>query len=103
MSRSYKKNEICTDRSNGAKFWKRISNKKVRKSRDSFQKSSKYKRIYNSYEIHDYISRWSKKQALNDYHYSGFFYKGEWIPIFKEYKTEKDFLNKYWKKIYYRK
>ena len=102
MSRSYKKSPICSDRPNGAKYWKRIGNKKARKSKDNFPKGRKYRRVYNSWEIHDYISRWTKKEALEYYNHAGYFYNGKWYCAF-DFKDEKEFLNKYWKKYYRRK
>lgn len=95
MSRSYKKNPIYTDRTHGAKYWKRLANKKVRKENDHFLKGKKYKRIYNSYDIHDYISRWTKEEALKDFK--------RYIYLQKYYKNEYEFLNKHWKKYQYRK
>lgn len=104
MARSYKKNPVYTDRPNGAKYWKRIGNKKVRKSKDYFQKGKKYKKFYNSWEIHDFSYRWSKESALEYYNKSGFFQNGKWITSYQdEYKTEKDFLNKFWGKHHKRK
>ena len=103
MSRSYKKNPIYTDRPHGAKYWKRVGNKKVRKNNNTFPKGKKYKRMYNSWEIHDYISRYSKCEAIKDYYYSGIFINGKWFKTFNEYKNEQEFLNKYWKKNYLRK
>lgn len=94
MLRSYKKNPICSDRSNGAKFWKKVGNKKVRKSDDFFLKGNKYKKIYNSWEIHDYILRWTKEQAIKSYR------KGYYSH---RYKSEKEFLDKCWEKYYKRK
>ena len=101
MSRSYKKNPVWTDRTNGAKYWKKLANKKVRKNKDNFSKGKKYKRIYCSYDIHDYIFRWSKHQGLNDFN-NRFFFNGGWIKLYN-YKNEKEFLNKYWEKYCYRK
>jgi len=103
MSRSYKRNPVYTDRTHGAKYWKRVSNKKVRKSNNVFLKGNKYKKIYNSWNIHDYISRWSKEQALDYYYNSIIFRNGKWIYIYDKYKSEKEFLDKYWKKYQFRK
>ena len=103
MARSYKKNPICSDHSNGAKYWKKIGNKKVRKINDFLSKGNKYKKIYNSWEIHDYISRWDKNQALDDYYNRVIFINGKCVKVFDEYRNENDFLNKYWKKYYFRK
>ena len=102
MSRSYKKNPVYSDRPNGAKYWKRIGNKKTRKLKDNFPKGRKYRRVYNSWEIHDFINRWDKEDALTYYNHSGFFHNGEWYKTY-DYKDEKEFLNKYWKKYWRRK
>jgi len=67
MARSYKKTPVYTDRTKGAKYWKRLANKKVRKENNHFSKGKKYKRLFNSWEIHDYISYWNKFQALKDF------------------------------------
>jgi hypothetical protein len=56
MSRSYKKSPVYTDHSNGTKYWKRLANKKVRKENTHFLKGKKYRRLFNSWKIHDYIS-----------------------------------------------
>lgn len=95
MSRSYKKNPIYTDRPDGAKYWKRLANKKVRKENIHFLKGKKYKRLFNSWEIHDYISYWDKFQALKDF--KRYRYLNEY------YKNEEEFLNKHWGKYQYRK
>ena len=95
MSRSYKKNPIYTDRPNGAKYWKRLANKKVRKENIHFLKGKKYKRLFNSWEIHDYICYWDKFQALKDFR--------RYRYLKKDYKNEEEFLNKHWGKYQYRK
>ena len=95
MSRSYKKNPIYTDRPDGAKYWKRLANKKVRKENIHFLKGKKYKRLFNSWEIHDYIFYWDKKQALKDFK--------RYRYLKEDYKNEEEFLNKHWKKYQYRK
>ena len=64
MSRSYKKNPVYTDRPNGAKYWKRCANKKVRRYKDNLDDGKMYRRIYNSWDIHDYINRWTKEEAI---------------------------------------
>ena len=95
MSRSYKKSPVYTDRDSG-KYWKKIGNKRVRRNKITLPKGKKYKKLYNSWEIHDYISRWDKYQALTRYY--------KYKEIYDDdYKSEKDYLNKYWKKYYFRK
>ena len=94
MSRSYKKNPILTDRPNGAKFWKRQSNRKIRHYSGELN-NRYYHRLYNSYNIHDYKTRWSENDA-----------KREWTSI-KYYRNKyislEDFINHFWKKYFYRK
>ena len=94
MSRSYKKHPFYTDRPNGAKFWKRQSNRRIRHYKgDLYNKC--YHRLYNSWDIHDFKDRWSKEEALVSYRTK--------YSLWKEYKNEKDFLARYWSKFYRRK
>lgn len=51
MSRSYKKTPRCGDQKD--KIYKRISNKKVRKCKDTLNNKS-YKKLFCSYDICDY-------------------------------------------------
>ena len=122
MSHSYKKNPICSDgRSPTPRQMKSIANRSVRrrnkrivqgwlerdqKYRDELTLDGKsYKKWFCSYDIHDYISRWSKEEALYEYYNPRWFYwfsDDSWHSVWDEYKTEKEFL-KYWAKYYRRK
>ena len=103
MSRSYKKNPIYTDRTRGAKWQKRQANKVVRKDRRIFNHKS-YKKLYQTYNIHDWISRWSAAEVRMDYYTRVWWYNGKSEYTLQEnYKTEKEFFDKYWKKYYKRK
>ena len=101
MSRSYKKNPIYTDRNDGAKYWKRQANRRVRHYKGELQ-YNKYKRIYNSWEIHDWVSRWSSDEALKSYQTDVFWWRGEPEKRWN-YKSEEDFMNRQWAKYYRRK
>lgn len=105
MSRSYKKSPVYTDRPNGAKYWKRQANKKVRKYNKLFNKGNSYKKFYCSYNIHDYVSHYTKKRAIehyfNDVWYSSV--RGCFISIFEDYESVDQYINKNWKKYYFRK
>lgn len=105
MSRSYKKNPICTDRPHGAKYWKRRANKKVRKYNKIFNNGNSYKKLYCSYDIHDYVSRYTKAEAIHDYFYSVWYSSKEqcFISTYEEYENVDQYLNKNWKKYYFRK
>ena len=52
MSRSFKKNPYISD---NIKFYKKLSNKKIRKYKNhGIKKGKSYKKIYNSYYIREY-------------------------------------------------
>lgn len=92
MSRSYKKHPWYTDGKNGQVKSKRFANKAVRNYKGKISNGSFYKRIFCSYEIHDYISRWSWNEAKQDYE------KNAW-GIYDNFLTLKDFY-RYWIKHY---
>ena len=65
MSRSYKKNPYCTDGSpHTTKESKKFANKKVRNYED-IPNGSAYKKVSESWDIHDYVSNrtWEEAQA----------------------------------------
>lgn len=66
MSRSKRRTPIVKDHNSG-KWGKKQANKKVRREKDFDGKGSSYKKIYNSWDIHDYISYYSKEEAINDW------------------------------------
>lgn len=70
MSRSYKKSPVFTDGSAGStKRSKRFANKKVRHTDfdDLPRKGNGYKKVFESYDIHDYITYESKQQWIERY------------------------------------
>ena len=102
MSRSYKHNHICTDRKHGAKYWKRQANRKVRHS-FNVPNGKQYRRFYDSWEIHDFVCRESKYDAIiwyNKVTAENHPYRKYWI---EDYPTLKDYLNKCWAHDFYRK
>lgn len=98
MSRSYKKNPIYTDgRTPTPKKNKRIANKRVRKSLN-LPNGNAYKKVFETYDIHDYISRWTWENAKFEYSHPdrhGFAWQ-------EKYSTLKDFY-RYWQKYYFSK
>ena len=68
MSRSYRKNPVVKDRygSKALKFYKRLSNKKVRHS-SGIHNHCSYKKVFDSWEIHDYKSRVSKNDYIKQF------------------------------------
>lgn len=107
LSRSYKRSSVSTDGSpHTTKEMKRYANSKVRKTNGVFNGNS-YKKLFCSYDIHDYISRWSKQDAIQKwFEEEADILNG--IISFKysyhdKYKTLKNYLNRGWAKWYKRK
>lgn len=96
MSRSVKKHPVVTDGRGGQKWPKRQANKKVRRYKKGLSDGKAYKKLFCSWEIHDYISRWSWEEAKWEYEHSPSPY------LLEKYPTLKDFY-KYWSKYYKRK
>lgn len=90
MSRSYKKVPIVKDNPKSSKWYKNQANRKVRRGNFDFPKKSKsYRKCYESWDIHDYIIHFSKKEAID-------FYVSFKYPH-RDYATLDDYLNRYWK------
>lgn len=105
MSRSYKHSPVCTDRKHGAKWWKRQANRKVRHHKNVLNNKS-YRKVYNSWEIHDHIIYESKADAIAWYEgitHEETKYKPykEWV--LKEWPTLKSYLDNCWAHDFYRK
>ena len=96
MARSMKKNPVSTDGRNGQKISKRFANKTVRKFDNDIPKGKFYKKLYCSYDIHDWIFRWSWEEAKKEYE------TNPWPHWINKYPTLKDFYN-YWSKYHKRK
>lgn len=122
MSRSYKKNPYCTDgHRRSTKETKQIANRCVRRrnkritlgylTRESRYRDiltldgMSYKRFFCSYDIHDYISRWTKAEAIHEWehpHWQYWEYRDEWWHTWDDYETRED-MEQYWAKWYRRK
>lgn len=91
MSRSYKKSPVYTDSSPGTtKEKKKFANKRVRNTED-VPNGGAYKKVHESWDIHDYINRWTWEEAKK------FWESGENPYLTKSYPTLKDFY-RYWLK-----
>ena len=107
MSRSYRKHPVSTDGSpRTTKEMKRYANSKVRNAKGIYNGKS-YKKLFCSYDIHDYISRESKKEAIQRWFEEEADILNKIIPfkysLHNEYKTLKNYLNRGWAKWYKRK
>ena len=122
MSRSYKKSPYCTDgHRRSTKETKQIANRCVRRrnkritlgylTRESRYRDiltldgMSYKKFFCSYDIHDYVTRWSKAEAIHEWehpHWQYWEYGDKWWHTWDDYKTRED-MEQYWAKWYRRK
>ena len=112
MSRSWKKHPFCKDKGIG-KDAKHIAAARLRcipvdseKSEALASAPANYRKINrDTWDIHDYVSRWNKDQAIVDYYE---IINNDAYPAYKEnfinqYPTVEDYLIKNWAKYYKRK
>jgi len=98
MSRSVKKHPVCTDgRPGTTKRSKRCANKRVRNVdfEELPTKGKGYRKVFETYDIHDWINRWTKEEAIKDWEKAK--ERRYW-----EGKTFRDYIN-YWEKCCLRK
>lgn len=93
MSRSYKKVPVLKDNGKGSKKAKKLANKKIR--RIDIGNGGAYKKAYPQYDIHDFVSYWSKEDALKSFHDPN-------SRMYHYKETEEQFLN-WWAKNNLRK
>lgn len=102
MSRSYRKNPIVKDNGKSKKEMKSLANRKVRRKLNDpdfdIADGKAYRKEFESWDIADFISRWTKEDAVKEYES-----KSKKYPWFKkEWPTLEDYLN-YWEKTMHRK
>lgn len=104
MSRSYKKTPVYTDFSRfRTKYFKRKANHATRRLKD-IGNYSDYKKHYNGWNIHDWVSLWTIDDARQSYQNVWWSSREEcWKPLWDEYENEEEFLNHHWAKYYKRK
>lgn len=114
MSRSYKKNPIVKSHDCGGKG-KQFANRKVRravKDYDEIPKGGIYKKFFSSWDINDYILRWTKEDAIEYYNKrkreyengtSKYYIRKSNEKFFKEYPTLEIYLQKEWERGFKRK
>ena len=102
MSRSYRKNPIVKDNGKSKKEMKSLANRKVRRKLNdpdfNMADGKAYKKEFESWDIADFISRWTKEDAINEYESKSKKYR--WFK--EEWPTLEDYLN-YWEKTMHRK
>ena len=82
MSRSVKKHPVVKDHGSG-KWGKRQASKAVRRSKSFDDSGKEYKKLYNTWNIHDYVSYYSKEDAIKDWK------KEESLPVRKQHLHRK--------------
>ena len=122
MSRSYKKNPVYTDgKRRTTKETKQKANRCVRRYNKQivngyFMRDPRYldiltldgksyTRFFPSWDIHDYVSWWSKAEAVNTYEHPHWIYDGfrnEWWHTYDQFEDLDEFLN-FWEKYQRRK
>ena len=102
MSRSYRKNPIIKDNGKSKKEMKSLANRKVRRKLNdpdfNIADGKAYKKEFESWDIADFISRWTKEDAIKEYESKSKKYR--WFK--EEWPTLEDYLN-YWEKTMHRK
>lgn len=102
MSRSYKKTPIIKDNGKSKKVAKTFAVRKTRRKLKNLDyeiaDGKSYKKEFESWEIADYITRWTKEDALKEYESKSKKYC--WFR--EEWPTLEDYLN-YWYKCMKRK
>ena len=102
MSKSYRKNPIVKDNGKSKKEMKSLANRKVRRKLNdpdfNIADGKAYKKEFESWDIADFISRWTKEDAIKEYESKSKKYR--WFK--EEWPTLDDYLN-YGEKTMHRK
>lgn len=100
MSRSFKKNPISKDHY-GGKSGKRFANKAVRRKKNLSYSGGEYKKVYDSWDVNDYICYYSREDAIKDW-YDEEADHNKYQHLHKKYGTLKRWLQA-WEKMTLRK
>jgi len=94
MSRSYKHTPVYSDYSRKTtRYMKRLASHKIRRS-VNIPNGKAYRKFYPSWDIHDYITYWPQSDAIERYN--------QYYGLYGN-QTLEEYLNKVWKKYYFRK
>jgi hypothetical protein len=99
MSRSYKKTPVIKDNGKSKKISKTFAVRKTRRKLKNLDyeiaDGKAYRKEFESWEIADYVSRWTKEKAIQEYETNQYIDK-------KRFPTLQSWIN-YWEKYMYRK
>lgn len=107
MSKSYRHTPVVKDNSKGASNDKRIAAQRLRaipvdseESQILASSPSSYKKINgDSWDIHDYVLRWTREEAINEYKEAEL---RQYKSFLSSFPTLENYLN-YWEHCMYRK
>lgn len=111
MSRSIKKHPIIKDNRKYSKWCKKRANRTFRRGTAGTElcsgKSAFHRKYTEKWDIHDYVSRWTKKEAEADWEQEEMYMKNgisssRYTRWHKTFGTKERFLN-YWEKCMRRK
>lgn len=68
MGKSYRKTPIVKDNQKASKYLKNVANRKVRRSKKGISNGKGYRKIFNPWDIHDDIFRYSEASFWRNYH-----------------------------------
>lgn len=111
MSRSYRKNPIIKDNKKGSKTAKSHANRHFRRCSLNEElrigKSTVHRKFTESWNIHDYVSRWTRSKAEKEWEYMQFMKRNgitsyRYSYFMEKFKTKESFMN-YWAKCARRK
>ena len=93
MSRSYKKVPIYKSH-DGGKRMKRIASKTVRRNWNTPLKGGNYKKLFNSWDLNDWVTYWPIEEAIltyeeNEYYRNKFNTLEEFLIFWKKEMTRK--------------
>lgn len=99
MSRSFKKTPISKDGGRSSKWGKNQANRKIRNYNDEIPKGGSYKKLYEQWNINDYITYWTEKDAIEGYYQKKDYYhrKGWDVDFNKRFGTLEQYLIR-WRK-----
>lgn len=99
MSRSYKKNPITKDNGKSKKTAKTFAVRKTRRKLKDLDydiaDGKAYRKEFESWAIADYVTRWTKEKAIQEYETNQYIDK-------KRFPTLQSWIN-YWEKCMHRK
>lgn len=107
MSRSYRKNPILKDGGKSSKENKQLANRRVRRVLNrnhdyEIKNGNAYRKINETWNINDYVSRFTEKEA-SDYYDSMIRSDNYWDRWFlEEYPTKEAWMKKYRKDYLYK-